>query len=369
MKGSSTIVLAAASIASVASAASAVHVVGRSGAENNAARHSVLKANPLASPEKPTASVIRRLDDAADYTNMEFGRCHRVKVREENDDDGGQNFYGGKFHSKTAAFASFFMCNDSTKGTCGSCDYSTEYVMDLSDYLQLTVEYMTNYCDACSAQCRRRLEDGEEDNNDNNNNGGGNMAADCDSCAYTCAKYNGGGDEANYLGCQAAYQDDEGNQLYSAPTCDPDTGDIIIDMFYDDECQIKHYVGNYYGFSYDTFSMIESSCVDCAYSNGLCGNMYQYAYHCVNGNNQNGNVAENDDISACKSFKQAFAERIYHKRKKTSPVFAIIVFALTLSMCFAFGSYTYYIRHKDSKTPLASLDHGDGTSLPQGQMA
>lgn len=376
MKGSGLIALAS-SLAAVSAATPAHADVAQSSAATPSQGQrgaTLLKANPLASKSMDGLTV-RRLEDGSNIynSNIQYGRCHRVKVQENNDDDGGQNYYGGSYRTKSVAFASFFVCGDNDKGQCGSCDYSTEYVMDLGEYLQTTVQFTTNYCEGCSNQCRRKLEDeaeGEDDNNNNNNNGNG-AAVDCNSCAKTCANYKGGGDEVNYLDCQASYVDNAGDQLYSAPTCDPDTGDLIIDMFYDDECLIKHYVGNYYGFNYNTFSMVEDTCIDCSSSNGLCGDMQQQAYQCVNGVNQNGNVAEDDDVSACKSFKQRFTERTYNKKKKASPIFAFIVFALGVSTCFAFGSYTYYVRHRDNKVPLATLDHGDGTSggLPQGQLA
>jgi len=381
MKGSGLIALASSLAAVSAAATVSAPAHADAAAQSSAAaagaapsRQSgatLLKANPLASKSMDALNV-RRLEDGMDIynSNIQYGRCHRVKVQENNDDDGGQNYYGGSYRTKSVAFASFFVCGDNNKGTCGSCDYSTEYVMELGDYLQSTVQFMTNYCEACNNQCRRRLEDEAEDDGDDDGNGGG-AVADCNSCASSCAKYSGGGDEADYLDCQASYVDESGDQLYSAPTCDPDTGDLKVDMFYDDECLIKHYVGNYYGFNYQTFSMVEESCVDCAYSDGLCGDMQQEAFQCVNGVNQNGNVAEDDDVSACKSFKQRFTERTYNKQKKASPIFAFVVFALGVSACFAFGSYTYYVRHRETKVPLATLDHGDGTSggLPQGQMA
>jgi len=373
MKGSGLIALAS-SLAMVSAAAVTAPAHADAAQSSPAAPRqrgaTLLKANPLASASMDGLNV-RRLEDGMNTYNsyIEYGRCHRVKVQENNDDDGGQNYYGGSYRTKSVGFASFFVCGDNNKGQCGSCDYSTEYVMELGEYLQTTVQFTTNYCEACQNQCRRKLEDEDDNNNNNNNNNGG--AVDCDSCAKTCANYNGGGDEVNYLDCQASYVDDNGDQLYSAPTCDPDTGDLIIDMFYDDECQIKHYVGNYYGFNYKTFSMVEDTCIDCASSDGLCADLQQASYYCVNGVNQNGNVAEDDDVSACKSFKQRFTERTYNKKKKASPIFAFVVFALGLSVCFAFGSYTYYIRHRDNKVPLATLDHGDGTSggLPQGQLA
>ena len=367
MKGSGLIALAS-SLAAVSAAAVSAPAHAGAAAQSSASGATLLKANPLASKSMDSLNV-RRLEDGMNFynSNIQYGRCHRVNVQENNDDDAGQNYYGGSYRTKSVAFASFFVCGDNNKGTCGSCDYSTEYVMGLDDYLQSTVQFMTNYCEACDNQCRRRLED-EGDNDDDN---GGGAVADCNSCANVCANYPGGGDEADYLDCQASYVDNNGDQLYSAPTCDADTGDLIVDMFYDDECQIKHSVGNYYGFNYNTFSTIEQSCVDCANSDGLCSDMLQQAFQCVSGVNQNGNVAEDDDVSACKSFKQAFTERTYSKKKKASPIFAFVVFALGVSTCFAFGSYTYYVRHRDTKVPLATLDHGDGTSggVPQGELA
>lgn len=334
----------------------------------------LMKASPLADTNlmsNDSGAAVRRLEDGSGSygKNVEFGRCHRVKYHQNTDDDGGQNFYNGKYHALTVGYASYFLCgsNDSSKGYCGDCDYSVEYVMPLNDYVDANVNYLDNFCGTCTANCRRRAEDKdeEEDKNDEYDDGNYNgNYADCSTCESTCANYSGG-DEVNYLDCQAAYVDSDGNQLYSGPTCDSSTGDIVIDMFYDDACMIKHSVGNYYGFDYSTFSAIQKTCVDCSSSDGMCGDMYDESYFCSGGQNINNDVQEDDGFKVCKSFKTAAKVAHYSGKKKANPIIAFFLFAVMVTGTVFFGSYTYFVRHKNSKIPLASLDHGDGTSMAQ----
>lgn len=362
--------LAAASAASTASAG------------NSQQQHRVLLAsNPLANANlMPTAGapvgvgsgsgsgLDRRkldynyLDDVSGY-KLEFGRCHRVKVKENSDDDGGANMYNGRYHAQTMRFASFFLCGEASGGQCGGCDYTTEYVTDLDTYLEESVTYVQNYCGAC-ANCgrRRRLEDeeGEEEENENEDGGGYAADVDCYTCQDQCELYSGGAnEEVNYLDCQEAYVDEDGNQLYSAPTCDSD-GDIVIDMFYDDECLIKHSVGNHYGFEYTAFQTVKSSCIDCNDANGVCGDLYGESFHCSDGSNLNGNVEEDEAVSVCKAYKEANFNRTYNVGKSSKGLWAsVTIFVLALASCVAMGTYTYFVRHRSRPTPeLASLDHG-----------
>ena len=153
-----------------------------------------------------------------------YNTCFRVKIQENNDDDGNSYFYNGAYRSQYMTYASYFSCEDS----CNDCDTDKGYVAELDNFLQANVEYVQNYCDACLNTCRRRrrLEDGAYYYVDS--------SVECNVCSAYCSKNNGGSDETAYLNCQAAYADDQGLQYYAGPTCG-DRGEIVIGIFYDGE--------------------------------------------------------------------------------------------------------------------------------------
>ena len=96
MKGSGLIALAS-SLAAVSAAAPAHANVAQSSAATPPQGQrgaTLLKANPLASKSMDGLTV-RRLEDGSNIynSNIQYGRCHRVKVQENNDDDGGQRPY------------------------------------------------------------------------------------------------------------------------------------------------------------------------------------------------------------------------------------------------------------------------------------
>lgn len=319
-----------------------------------------------ANARPPSSNAVRRLEDYAYVNdvssyNIQFGKCQRVRLREDNDDDdaeGNSYFYNGRYHAQYVQYASFFMCTDGPfdggQG-CGSCNYNTEYVTDLETYIYWNVAFVQKYCGNCAGQCRRRhLEDAGDDN------AGDDIVVDedyCSACASQCSLLNenpaDGADETAYQGCQEAYEDDEtGLQIYSAPTCG-DNGNIVIGMFYDDECTVKHSGGLDYGFAYNTFQTVQDVCIECGNSNGLCDELYGNARHCADGVNKNG--GDDDDMPVCKAFKET--ARTYYQPEKT--YYFLIPIALLVVCCFGgffCGSYTYYIRHRE-KPSLATQDH------------
>lgn len=319
-------------------------------------------SDPLALRTDTSWMPFRRLDQSAyanieDFSgyNMQFGKCARVKVPQNNNDDneGNSYFANGRYHAQYLQYASFFLCQDDGTSTC-SCDYTTEYVTDLQTYLENNIEYLQGMCEACSAQCnRRRLEDEEEED------AAYEYQPDCSTCANTCSGINsndGNPDETDYLECQEAFEDEEsGLQFYSAPKCDSN-GNVVIGLFYDDECTVKTAVTYDIGFSYGTFKAIENSCISC--SDGLCENLYEDALHCVDGNTMNGN---DDDMPVCKTYK-TMAARTYSERKKKLKILPFVIVPLVLVGCIVSSSYTYYVRHqRKATTPLANLDQ---TPLP-----
>lgn len=150
--------------------------------------------------------------------DIRFNKCFRIKIVEDNDDDGNSYFYNGAYRSQSMSFASFYACETG----CGMCDYDSGFVTPLADYLEDNVEFVQGFCNQCLYQCnQRRLEDG---------NGG----VDCNACKHYCYGQGSGNDETEYLNCQAAFQDNEGLQYYAGPTCGDD-GSIVIGTFYDSE--------------------------------------------------------------------------------------------------------------------------------------
>lgn len=294
------------------------------------------------------------INDVSGY-NMIFGKCIRVKIPQNNDDDaeGNSYFVNGRYHAEYINYASFHLCDDEGS-SCNSCDYSTEYVTDLTTYLEASTNYVQGMCAACSAYCRRRLEDEESEEEEDNGGGGGYDFSniDCSSCSKQCndVNNNGGADETNYLDCQDADEEND-IQYYSAPQCSGDGG-IIIGLYYDEDCTVKTSQELDQGFTYPTFSFMEDGCIDC--SAGLCADLYDASLHCVNGNNQNGNQ-DDDDMPVCKTAKST-AERTYSKRRKQLKFMPLIILVAILGLLALFGSYSYYVRHKNPLAEPLSTD-------------
>lgn len=322
-------------------------------------------SNNVRKLEDAAGNSYNYLDDLSGY-NLVYGKCVRVKIPQENDDDGNAYFYNGKYHAPSAAYASFYLCDQSgNEHQCGTCDSSTQYVTELEDYLESQVEFAQNYCASCGAQCRRRRaddEDGDEDNGENDED----LVVDCSTCVDECALLlagNEGNDETNYVECQESHQDENGLQYYTGPACDADTGDIVIGLYYDEDCTMKshEYENN---FAFNTFGTIEGMCVDC--SNGYCDDLYGDAYHCYNGYDQAGNG--DDDMPVCKTFKKATKEWTYATAKSKNKFVPILITVLVfgaLGSVFAFLSFTYYIRHKRAEEALQEpFDYQDDVAAP-----
>ena len=181
------------------------------------------------------AMTIRRLEDAAYYGQdgyFKFSKCLRVKIVEDNDDDGNAYFYNGAYRSQSLAYASFVKCE---QGCGGTCDSTVAYVAQLDETLEDALQYSQGYCQACTNYCRRRRLD-EGDDEDGQGQNAFTYSPNCNTCASECAYLNQGGnngkDETAYLECEYAYSDDQGLDYYSAPTCEND-GSLIMGLFYD----------------------------------------------------------------------------------------------------------------------------------------
>lgn len=342
---------------------------------------------------KPTASSLRALEDngyqymeSLSGYQMQFGKCVRVKVPNDDDDgEGNSYFYNGHYYAQGQQFATVYLCdesNDSDNSACGTCDKSKEYVTDLATYLDTTLEYAQTMCNSCEALCYRRQLEEEEEAEEDEAEEVAYMNVNCNQCRSTCQNMNflnqdqdadGDGvvDETQYLDCQQAFQDEDGNVIYAGPQCDGD-GDITIGFYYDEDCTVKSSSQDMdFGFAYGTFHGIQDMCLDCdPYGTGqddVCLGLYQDSTHCSSsGKDLNGN-GDDGDLPVCKTVAKAHKEHFYGKHKKDWRIIeSLVAVVLIGGLCFAFFSlsYTYYLRHRrnsstaaNSKEPLADHDY------------
>lgn len=335
-----------------------------------------------------SASTLRALEDNGyEYMEdlsayqMQFGKCVRVKVPEDDDEEGNSYFYNGHYYAQGMQFASVFLCDassqpdENSEDICGACDHSKEYVTDLGTYLYTALQYGSSMCYSCNAVCggRRRLDDGGD-------NQVAYMNVDCNTCTSTCQNMNfdyvngdnqddqnqnQNYDETQYLECQEAFQDENGIQIYAGPQCNSE-GDIAIGFYYDDECTVKSTSSTMdFGFEYGTFKGVQNTCLSCnPYGNGeddVCQELYQEATHCSNGKDLSG---ADQELPICKSYQKAHKTRIYGKRKKSLHILEIAIAVILVGgLCWAFLtlSWTYYLRHRErkasAKVPLSAEDH------------
>mmetsp|Transcript_7573 Transcript_7573/g.16502 ORF Transcript_7573/g.16502 Transcript_7573/m.16502 type:complete len:367 (+) Transcript_7573:68-1168(+) len=324
--------------ASIASAASSA---GISSGNNQPSFRSAMTSRRLQAEGKSYSY----LDDLTGYS-LQYATCLRVKIPQENDDDavdGNVNFYAGAYRAQYAVYATFHVCGDgSGSDQCYDCDFGTEYAAPVEQFLETSLEHWENYCGACQNACRRRLEE----------DAGGNDI-DCNACSSSCENYQAGDDdETNYVDCQAAFQDEDGLQLYYGPQCE--NGELAIGVFYDDECTIKAKYDSP-NFNYYKFSTVQDGCVDCSdnYGADTCDDLYaDGSYHCVNGRDQ---LGQDNEMSVCSAVKKALTNVDYSNVKKRSSgadKFLKVFFGLLLVSLvggFFFLTFTYYIRHRGDK--------------------
>lgn len=155
----------------------------------------------------------------------------------------------------TKRFVIFKLC---PTGYCDSCSENYgEYIVDLEEYLEATVNYQQeiqeNMCNDCQ-ECGN-WEENEENNQDQQNDEERRLAAnrklqnyydvDCNSCYDECMKIenmeeNGYIDATEFLECQMIYdpEDDGKGALYAGPMCASNGSKIKIGVFTDEECNI-----------------------------------------------------------------------------------------------------------------------------------
>lgn len=312
--------------------------------------------------EDQNGNYYNYLDDVSGYS-IQYSKCLRVKIPNNNDDDeveGNTYYYNGRYHAQAKRYASFHLCSDDGTGTC-DCDYSLEYATEIGQFLETTTEFLEEYCGSCLNTCGgrrdRKLEDSEDEGDDEEDEE--YMDVDCNKCQNECTLYNqgddGSGDETQYVDCTEAYEDEDGIQYYYAPQCGDD-GEIVVGVFYDDECTVKTKIDSP-EFGYSKFQTVASTCIDCSLGDA-CMDLYENSYHCVNGVEVSGQ-SEDEDMPVCSTVKKASFTHDYTKRKTGASKFVITlgtIVAVSVFGGFFFLSYSYYVRHR-ADTSLAAQDH------------
>ena len=186
--------------------------------------------------------------DISGYS-LKFEQCQFVKAYDD-------ELAGGDSDTilATRRFVIFRLC---PSGYCDSCSYNFgEYIVDLEEYLDATVEYqqelqeeMCNACQECGnwdgdeEEEEEAEEEAEEDGEERKRKR--RLDVDCDNCYDECMKIenmedNGYIDATEFLECQLVYdpEDDGKSGLYAGPMCASNGSKIKIGLFTDDECNI-----------------------------------------------------------------------------------------------------------------------------------
>jgi len=182
--------------------------------------------------------------------SLKFEQCQFVKAYD--DELAGED---SETILATRRFVIFRLC---PTGSCDSCSYNFgEYIVDLQDYLDATVEYQKDMqdemCNTCQAYCYNNQNDdaaaaADDDAaaaDDDEARRLQNYNIDCDSCYDECMKIenmeeNGYIDATDFLDCQMVYdpEDDGKGALYAGPMCASNGSKIKIGLFTDDECNV-----------------------------------------------------------------------------------------------------------------------------------
>jgi len=208
-------------------------------------------ANPFAAKQTPSdnnsaymsklLSNARRLDGGNDNAEIEadltgyslkFIKCQFVKAYDQDLADAGADSV-----LATQRFVVFRLCPSSK---CGSCNYNYgEYAIDMSDYLDATVEYrqeeQEDMCETCKETCYynngddgNAAADDAADAEEEEDGGDGrrrlSSSVDCDSCVSACKKIENM--EANYyidattfINCQQIQEDNGYGALSWSNVC------------------------------------------------------------------------------------------------------------------------------------------------------
>lgn len=288
----------------------------------------------LVSKARPTANsqLGRKLDQQAEEEeylvdvsaySLKFEQCQFVKAYDDElaEDEDSTTVLG------TKRFVIFRLC---PTGYCDTCSTNFgEYIVDLDDYLQATVEYqqeeqqeMCNACQNCG-----NWQDGQDQNQDGGRflEQNANVDVDCDSCYDECMKIenmeaNGYVDATNFLECQMIYdpEDDGKAALYAGPMCASGGAKIKIGVFEDEDCNVPNLNKDVddYLMSDDGVAMklshallktvYSSDCISCLYVDQDAN-----ANDDGNGNNQNQNNQDengNQVLDMCEQLYESAAK-------------------------------------------------------------
>lgn len=238
----------------------------------------LLASSCRASFPKGTSSIValqnhRSLEESFEYDLTGFGvrfeRCQYVKMFDDElaEDEDADTVLALKH------FVVYKLCPEDE---CNSCDGTHgEYVVDVQDYLEATIEYEKRafeyMCDNCNQE----------------------------ECGQVCYDYdnmenNGYVDAAEYIECQRVDNgdDDGGEELYVGPRCSSNNNAIKIGLFSDEDCFVPYYdedVEDVLGvkLSYQILQNVQSNdgdamCLSCKEQDD------------GNENNNNGNDADGD---------------------------------------------------------------------------
>jgi hypothetical protein len=236
---------------------------------------------------------MRRAEETFEYNDLSdfsvrFERCQYVKSF---DDELAEENAASVLAIKH--FVVYKLCPSNECSTCSGVH--GDYVVDVEDYLQSTVQHaqesLKNLCDNCNERYYNSASDG---------------------CGTVCYEYdnleaNGYVDAADYIECQQVVvqsDDDANNQLYIGPRCSKDSSEILIGLFTDEDCLEPYYdqeVEDVLGMklSYHILASVQSNtdstCISCKEddSNGnendaadyddvneMCENIYQTSGKC-----------------------------------------------------------------------------------------
>ena len=283
-------------------------------------------ANPFAAKQTPSdaksayiskllrnAKAIRQLDGGNDEAaeveadlsgySLKFTKCQFVKAYSQDLADANADTV-----LATQRFVIFRLCPSSSCGRCNT-GYG-EYAIDMSSYLDYTVEYRQEEQDEMCNQCQESCYYNAGDDADDAARRRLSSSVDCDTCVTACEKIENM--EANYyidattfINCQQIQEDNGYGALYAGPMCASQGSKIKIGVFKDEDCMyldtskdVEDYLadenGNGFKVSHALLKTVydDSECINCyeEYEGDddagegevkeVCTNLYAYAGKC-----------------------------------------------------------------------------------------
>jgi hypothetical protein len=269
---------------------------------------------------KPTAnSQLRKLDQNQGYQvdistySVKYEKCQFVKAY---DDELAQDEDSDTVLA-TKRFVIFRLC---PQNSCSSCNYNYgEYLIDLENYLQATVEYQSNLqeemCNACQ-ECGNN--DDQQQNQNNANRKLQNYNVDCSSCYDECLKIenmeqNGYIDATQFMECQMIYdpEDDSKATLYAGPVCASSGSKIKIGVFSDEYCNnldtgkdVDDYLMDENGYQ----MKLSHALLKTVYAEDSCVSCLAVDENDNNNNNNNNDQNQNQVLDMCENLYQESAK-------------------------------------------------------------